>query len=277
MEKKVYFTKERLAERVIQFTDVLGYRANLVLGDQKALLFDTMCGVGNLKAEVKAVTDLPVTVVLSHNHFDHIGGAFLYDEVWISASEQETVNAEIPHLQAAYQAAKEGGLLDETELHAFKDGKMPNFLTLSEGHTFDLGGISFRAVALPGHTEGSMGLLSEDAGLLMVGDAMTPIMCLFFDNSLSVEAYLATLAKAEQLSFSYFLTSHHRTLFPKACLVDFLNCARFALSDRGMNFQHDMLPEFRGTLHIYRGNSSDDDDFLALIEKCIPRIHSKNK
>lgn len=278
MNQVIHIKKERIAKHVIQFSDCMGYRANLVLGTQKAALIDTMCGVGNLRAEVESVTNLPVTVLLTHSHFDHIGGAFLYEKAWLSLPEQNHVNSEIPHLEMVYQKILNDGIADPSDTLAPLSGKTISFMTLSEGTVFDLGGVTLRAVALPGHTNASMGFISAEDSLLFTGDAATPIMCLFFENSLPIDGYLETLGKMRKLPFSYFITSHHSKLFPKKSIEDFIDCARFAKTDRGMKFQHDILPEYKGTLHIYRGNSSENDDFLALIDRSpCHRIYDKTK
>lgn len=45
---------------------------------------------------------------------------------------------------------------------------------------FDLGQLECFVIPLPGHTKGSIGILIPDLRLLLSGDALTPIMCLFF-------------------------------------------------------------------------------------------------
>ena len=44
-----------------------------------------MEGVGDLRAEVERITSLPVTVLLTHHHHDHVGGAYSFEKVGISA------------------------------------------------------------------------------------------------------------------------------------------------------------------------------------------------
>ena len=53
------------------FQDVISY---LILGKERALLLDTGMGIGNIRAVAERLTKLPITVVNSHSHFDHVGG-----------------------------------------------------------------------------------------------------------------------------------------------------------------------------------------------------------
>src|SRR5258705_7158642 len=62
-----------------QFEEVISY---LILGDNRALLFDTGLGVGRISAVVTRLTQLPVTVINSHTHFDHVGGNTEFKEIW---------------------------------------------------------------------------------------------------------------------------------------------------------------------------------------------------
>ena len=47
---------------------------------------------------------------------------------------------------------------------------------------FTLGNIEGIVVEMPGHTRGSVGVYLPELKLLLCGDALTPIMCLFFMN-----------------------------------------------------------------------------------------------
>jgi glyoxylase-like metal-dependent hydrolase (beta-lactamase superfamily II) len=55
--------------------------ANLVIGQHKAALIDTGCGIGNLRQAVEAVTDKPVMVINTHTHADHLGSNRHFDEI----------------------------------------------------------------------------------------------------------------------------------------------------------------------------------------------------
>lgn len=55
----------------------------LIEGRDCAVLFDTGLGIGNNREAVERITNLPVSVVNSHHHFDHLGGIHLFDDIRI--------------------------------------------------------------------------------------------------------------------------------------------------------------------------------------------------
>jgi glyoxylase-like metal-dependent hydrolase (beta-lactamase superfamily II) len=62
----------------------------LILGSERAVLLDTGMGIANLRAEVERLTDLPVVVVVSHGHYDHVGDNHRFSEVWAFDSDSDS-------------------------------------------------------------------------------------------------------------------------------------------------------------------------------------------
>lgn len=265
------FTSRWLMDNVMQITDPFGFCATLVIGKEKGLLFDTMCGVGNLKTYIEGLVDVPVTVVLSHGHFDHIGGINLFPEVFIHPLEIENIKGarEVDHadevIDEMYRDWKTlHHIKDMKDTDGYKISSGASFRSAVEGDIFDLGGVVLKVVELPGHTEGSIGLYCEKGKYVLTGDAVTPVMCLFFEHSSEIK-YEQTLNKLMRMDFENFITSHHQYIFNKDILPEFYNCLVFSKSDRGMKFQHDLIPGYRGMFHIYKGTNSDDRDFIGII------------
>ena len=63
----------QIQDNVYVLKDSYGNCSNLVIGDNKALLFDTGLGVEDLRSEVNKLTKLPLMVINSHGHLDHVG------------------------------------------------------------------------------------------------------------------------------------------------------------------------------------------------------------
>lgn len=265
------FGTQALAPGLTAIVDVLGNHAYLVEGMERALLVDACGGFGDLGMVVRGLTDLPVTVVLTHGHEDHMMGSYWFGEVRLSRLDggpQVWEDSE-GRTQRIYEQVVAEGLVDEAAPFALRDGVRPVELPVADDEVFDLGGRRVRAVALPGHTAGSMGYLVEDCGVLLSGDAVTPIMCLFFEESLSIQDWREqTLARMAELPFTCFYTGHHDHAFGKDVLASFDAAGAFAQQDRGMPWEHNRLHEFRGIIHLCPSDTFDADsvDFRAVID-----------
>src|ERR1700739_3278985 len=54
----------------------------LILGDKRAMLFDTGMGISDLKNVIAELTKLPMVVLNSHTHDDHVGDNWEFDKVY---------------------------------------------------------------------------------------------------------------------------------------------------------------------------------------------------
>ena len=61
-----------------QAEETIGY---LILGNQQALLFDTGMGISDVRKIAAELTTLPILVLNSHTHNDHVGGNWEFDTV----------------------------------------------------------------------------------------------------------------------------------------------------------------------------------------------------
>ena len=73
----------------------------VLAGSERAMVIDTVNGAENLLEIVRELTDLPLMVVNTHGHCDHIYGNVYFDEAWMHPAD----NA----LAAAHFAMRESG------------------------------------------------------------------------------------------------------------------------------------------------------------------------
>lgn len=68
----------------------------LLLGKQRALLIDSGLGVADIRKITDQLTALPVTVIATHVHWDHIGSHGSYIDVLVHEREYSWLNGEFP-------------------------------------------------------------------------------------------------------------------------------------------------------------------------------------
>ena len=78
-----FFKTTKIMDGVTAIAGLGGELAYLVEGSERALLIDGLAGVGSLKAFVRELTNLPVSIALTHGHIDHNGAAYEYGECYV--------------------------------------------------------------------------------------------------------------------------------------------------------------------------------------------------
>jgi len=155
-----------------QFEETLSY---LVLGGERAALIDTGDGIGDLRALVRELTDLPVEVVNTHHHIDHVAQNYRFDRVAIFDHPLSRATAErgFSHEEAACLIRE--GLVRKPFPAGFDPATyhMPPFRVtrwLRDGDRIDLGGRTLEVIHTPGHAPDHICLLDPEARLLWTGD-----------------------------------------------------------------------------------------------------------
>lgn len=169
----------------------------LIIGEESALLWDTGLGIGNIRDCVEALTDLPVTVLNSHDHFDHIGGNALFDRIMCYNIDTavETLTRGIPHEELTEWINPDAIVNPPKDFSAdtfFTAGKSPT-ATVEDGEMIDLGGRWLEVMYTPGHDDAAIMLIDEQNGLLFTGDTWYPGWLYVFPEVCPLEQYLETM------------------------------------------------------------------------------------
>ena len=171
MESKIKV--KQLSNRIYAMDDA-GSTGYVVLGNEKALVIDTMNASDDLGAVVRSITDLPVMVVNTHGHGDHICGNIFFEEAYIHPAD----------LPLALEFSAYPDFVAEISKHGLS---MPPFKEILDGEVIDLGGATLEVVLLPGHTPGEICLLYREERVLFTGDGINCHLWLQLDNSLSMK------------------------------------------------------------------------------------------
>src|SRR5215469_2959978 len=119
-----YFVVEEIDPTTIAIGEPRYYQGNysyLIIGDERAVLFDAGTGTRDIVPVVRSLTRLPITVIPSHLHFDHVGALGRFDR---------TALLDTPSLRARLQNSRL--TLDRYEFMGFEDGLTPPSFRVDE-------------------------------------------------------------------------------------------------------------------------------------------------
>lgn len=184
------FQANRPAPGITHIQDCMGVCFTLIEGKNRALLFDTGYGISDCAAYVRSLTELPVKVILSHGHHDHVLGAAFFPETYMceaDLAEFRLRTGEEQRSRVKQQAEAQGipvpaGFLTapiaEPKPLRFPE-KLGEFALARE----ELGGREVWIIHVPGHTPGSVVMYIPDGELLLTGDDWNPCTWMWFPSS----------------------------------------------------------------------------------------------
>lgn len=162
----LYVIRERLDDIDTRFHTIF-VNLFLIIGAEKALLIDTGCGIFPLKPlvdDLKGSKDL--IVVNTHTHFDHRGSSDEFEEIYVHENEEKSLL--LPY-DLTFIKDSEKPLVNLYEKKEWKLNPAKSVNPIVDGDEFDLGGITIKAIHTPGHSIGSISLMTNK-GELFTGD-----------------------------------------------------------------------------------------------------------
>ncbi|THE65302.1 MBL fold metallo-hydrolase [Salinadaptatus halalkaliphilus] len=222
-----WYDIEQVADRTYHIDEAGGYGMVLFEGEDRSVVVDAGAGVGDLYGLTTELVETPVTMVLSHTHWDHIGAASQFDDVLVGQPELpadgrvavDTLTDEFEDAAAAFLRRwleagydlPDGFDPDGYELESFEATPAP----VEEG--IDIGDRTLELYPLPGHAPGQIGVLDPATGVLYGGDVLHVDRDLYvmFEGG-DLEAYVDTFATLVDLrdagAFDTLLTSHNEPI-----------------------------------------------------------------
>ncbi len=183
----------------------------LLEGKKCALLIDTGLGICDVSAEVKKLTDKPVTAVATHIHWDHIGGHKYYPDFYAHGAELDWLSGGFPLSMETIQ----GMVIDRCNLpEGYNISTYELFqgnpaLIHHDGDVIELGERSITVFHTPGHSPGHMCFWEAETGYLFTGDLVYKDTLLAYYPSTDPQAYLNSLEKIAVLPAKRVFPAHH--------------------------------------------------------------------
>ena len=161
-----YYTLEWLDPHTVAIGEPLYYQQNinyLIIGEERAVLFDAGSGLRKIQPVVEQLTDKPITFVPSHFHYDHLGDGLPFDN--IAVVDLPHISSRVTNNQLTLQWHEHLGSVEGYATPSFEVSEW-----LQPGQQMDLGDRKLMVIYTPGHTNDSISLYDPSADILFSGD-----------------------------------------------------------------------------------------------------------
>lgn len=200
-------------ERVISY---------LMVGEDRALLFDTGTGIGDIRAVVSKLTAGDV-VVNSHSHPDHIGGNYQFGIIYGLDDPYTAENARGRSVEDSQRFVPEKAFSRappptfSRETYRIRPYRISRYL--KDGEVIELGGRSLEVLLVPGHAPDSLSLLDREQRFVLTGDTFY-LGRIFVQDKESLAAFATSAKRLAALAgdVDRILPAHQATLLQAAFL-----------------------------------------------------------
>ena len=195
----------------------------LILGDKRALLFDTGMGISDLKKVTTELTTLPLVVLNSHTHDDHVGDNWEFDTIYGMDTDFTRENARGSREDAQAEVAPDqicGALAKGFDVKSYVTRPWKITSYIHGGEKIDVGGRILEVIATPGHTPDAISLLDRGNGLLFTGDTYYPAPIWLYRQETDLDAYAASIRRLAALApqVKLVLGAHNVPVAPPSVL-----------------------------------------------------------
>lgn len=256
-----FFEAVPVRDHIMQILGQGGELCYLIEGTERAVLIDGLVGAGSLKNYVREMTDLPVTLILTHGHLDHTGAAWEYGSCYIHPDDIALLySPRHCSVKSRFEFARMEGPLCTHQADSLCEADIippvpVMTYPLYDGDQIDLGGLTLEAVGVPGHTFGTLVFLDCRDRILFSGDACNINTLLGMPGCAPIETYLESLhhLKTFEAEYDVMYGGHGRNTVDKSIVDDAIAmCERIlaGTDDAEPAVSMDGTPVFYGSAHL---------------------------
>ncbi len=194
----------------------------LICGTQRALLIDTGLGISDIRTVVERLTDLPILVVTTHVHWDHIGGHSLFENIAVYEKEVSWLAEKFPlpiqvvkhNLTCRDCEFPDSFCLEEYQIFQGMPQKI-----IYDGECIDLGNRKVEVIHTPGHSPGHCCFYETERKYLYSGDLIYKGCLDAFYPTTDPVLFYESVRRIQKYQISRILPGHHQLHIDKG-IVD---------------------------------------------------------
>lgn len=244
-----WFTVEKIDSQTFAISEYKHWEEThcyLLCGQKSAILIDTGLGVSNIKEIVDDLTKLPIMVVTTHVHWDHIGGHQYFDNIAVHEMEKEWLSVKFPiPLQVVRNNLTKFpcDFPKEFDIEAYRIFQGIPQRTLHDGDCLDLGGRKIQVVHTPGHSPGHCCFYEHERKYLFSGDLIYKGCLYAFYPTTDPQLFYHSVKQLQKYEISRILPGHHQLDIPVS-LIDEVKSGFEQIEENGKLKQGNGLFEF---------------------------------
>lgn len=159
----------------------------LLVGKEKAALIDTGLGIDSIKRVTDQLTDLPIVVITTHVHADHIGSHGEFENIYVHEEDADWLINGIKGLSIEQIRKDIGRDITLPVPETFNPNTYQPYQgqptgLLQEGDGIDIGDRKLTIYHTPGHSPGHISVFDTRKGYLFTGDLLydkTPVYAFY--------------------------------------------------------------------------------------------------
>lgn len=189
----------------------------LLCGKEKSVLIDTGLGIANIKEICDDLTSLPITVVTTHVHWDHIGGHKYFDTIAVHEKEVDWLSQKFPlSLQEVKSNLMRKNCIfpSQFKLNEYQIFQGNSQIVLHDKDCIDLGDRQLSVIHTPGHSPGHCCFYEQNRRYLYAGDLIYEGCLDAFYPTTDPQLFYQSVKKIESLDIVKVLPGHHKLNIP---------------------------------------------------------------
>ncbi|MDY2879545.1 MAG: MBL fold metallo-hydrolase [Candidatus Borkfalkiaceae bacterium] len=244
-----WFTVEKIDSQTFAISEYKHWEEThcyLLCGRERAILIDTGLGVANVREVVDSLTELPVTAVTTHVHWDHVGGHRYFDDIAVHEKEKDWLSVGFP---LPLQAVKKD--LTKVPCDFPSDFRIDDYRIFQgepdkifrDGDWLDLGGRKIRVIHTPGHSPGHCCFYEPEREYLYSGDLIYKGCLYAFYPTTDPQLFYRSVQRIRTYQTAKVLPGHHELDVPVS-LIDGIGEGFARLAESGRLRQGNGLFDF---------------------------------